>query len=86
MDTRERFGEQTPDVLAHEKTYHAFSLLTRWSMLVLGDAILWLTLWFASPVGFLGATLMALVGFVIGYQILIRHEEKQPLDLWAEGR
>ncbi|MEW5684573.1 MAG: hypothetical protein AB1942_06620 [Pseudomonadota bacterium] len=86
MDTREHFGAQTPDVLTHEKTYHAFSLLTRWAMLVLGDSILWLTLWFASPAGFLGATLVALVCFVAGYMLLIRHEEKQPLDLWVEGR
>lgn len=86
MDTREHFGDQTPDVLAHERTYHAFSLLTRWAMLVLGDLILWLTLWFASPAGFLGGTLIAIVAFVAGYQLLIRHEEKQPLDVWAEGR
>lgn len=86
MDTREHFGDQTPDVLVHERTYHAFSLLTRWAMLVLGDLILWLTLWFASPAGFLRGTLIAIVAFVLGYQILIRHEEKQPLDVWAQGR
>jgi hypothetical protein len=86
METRKEFGEQTPDVVAHERTYHAFSLLTRWSMLVLGSAILWLTLWFASPVGFIGATVMGLFAFVAGYIVLIRHEQKQPLDLWTEGR
>lgn len=86
METREHFGDQTPDVLVHERTYHAFSMLTRWSMLVLGDLILWLTLWFASPAGFLGATLIAVVVFVLGYQFLIRHEAKQPLDVWVEGR
>ena len=86
MDTREHFGDQTPNVLDHERTYHAFSLLTRWAMLVLGAGLFWLTLWFASPAGFLGSTLAAGGAFVAGYWLLIRHEQKQPLDVWAEGR
>jgi hypothetical protein len=86
MEDRARFGEQTADILAHERTYHAFSLLTRWSMLLIGDATLWLTLWFATPAGFWGATVAAAVVFGIGYVILVRHEEKQPLDIWTEGR
>ena len=77
---------QTPDVVDHERTYHAFSILVRWSMLLMGDAILWLTLWFATPVGFVGATLIGIVAFIAGYIVLVRHEEKQPLDLWVEGR
>jgi hypothetical protein len=55
-------------------------------MLVLGDLILWLTLWFASPTGFLGATLVGVAVFVAGYLVLVRHEEKQPLNVWVEGR
>ena len=86
METREHFGEQTPEVLDHERTYRAFSLLTRWAMLLLGVGTFWLTLWFASPAGFLSSTLAAAVAFAIGYWLLIRHEEKQPLDVWAEGR
>ena len=86
METRPHFGDQTQDVVVHERTYHAFSLLTRWAMLVLGDLILWLTLWFATPAGFLGATFVGVVAFVLGYIVLIRHEEKQPLDVWVEGR
>lgn len=85
MDTGRQFS-QTPYVVEHERTYHAFSILVRWSMLVLGDLILWLSLWFASPAGFLGATLVAVAVFVLGYMFLVRHEEKQPLDLWVEGR
>jgi di/tricarboxylate transporter len=85
MDTGRQFS-QTPYVVEHERTYHAFSILVRWSMLVLGDLILWLSLWFASPAGFLGATVVAVVAFVLGYMFLVRHEEKQPLDLWVEGR
>lgn len=86
METRAHFGEQTADTVAHERTYHAFSLLTRWAMLLIGDATLWLTLWFATPAGFLGASVTAVVVFVAGYYFLVRHEEKQPLDVWTEGR
>ena len=86
MEPREHFGDQTMDVVTHERTYHYFSILTRWAMLVIGDLTLWLTLWFATPAGFLGGTLVALVAFVVGYVVLVRHEEKQPLDVWVEGR
>lgn len=86
METRAHFGDQTTDVVTHERTYHAFSILIRWSMLLIGDAILWLTLWFASPAGFLGATAVGVVVFIVGYIVLVRHEEKQPLNVWLDGR
>ena len=77
---------QEPELIAHERTYKAFSILVRWCMLVLGDTILALTLWFATPAGFWGALAIGVVVFVLGYIFLVRHEEKQPLDPWAEGR
>lgn len=86
METRSHFGDQTVDVVTHERTYHAFSILIRWSMLLLGDAILSLTLWFATPAGFWGALVVGLGVFVLGYMFLIHREEKQPLDIWVEGR
>ncbi|HET6969662.1 MAG TPA: hypothetical protein VFH92_00940 [Phenylobacterium sp.] len=86
METQAHFGDQTGEVVTHERTYHAFSLLTRWAMLVLGDTILTLTLWFATGAGFWGAFVVGLIVFVVGYYLLIRHEEKQPLDVWTEGR
>ena len=86
MSSGSQFGEQTTDVLVHEKTYHAFSILTRWAMLVIGDGILFFTLWFATKAGFWGAAFIGLVAFVIGYIVLVRHEVKQPLDVWVEGR
>ena len=86
METRSNFGDQTTEVVTHERTYHAFSILVRWSMLVIGDAILWLTLWFATPAGFWGALFVGVAVFIIGYIVLVRHEEKQPLDVWGEGR
>lgn len=86
METRAQFGAQTGDIVAHERTYHAFSILTRWAMLLIGDATLWLTLWFATSAGFWGASAVAVAVFVVGYIFLVRHEEKQPLDVWTEGR
>ncbi len=78
--------QDAEDLLAHERTYHAFNMLIRWSMAVLGAGILWLALWFASPAGFWGATITGLVVFILAYVFLIRKEERQPLDPWAPGR
>ena len=86
MDDRSQFGAQTPEVVDHERTYHAFNILVRWSMLAIGNTIFWLTLWFASPAGFWGATVAAIATFALGYIFLVRHEEKQPLNVWTEGR
>jgi hypothetical protein len=74
------------ELVAHERTYKAFNILIRWSMVVLGSGILWLSLWFASPAGFLGATMVGLIVFVLGYVFLVRHEAHQPLDPWTPGR
>lgn len=77
---------QDPELIAHERTYKGFNLLVRWCMLLLGDVILSLTIWFATPGGFWGALATGVVVFVLGYLFLIRHEEHQPLDVWAVGR
>jgi len=74
------------DLVAHERTYHAFNMLIRWAMVLLGSGILWLSLWFASPAGFLGATVLGLIAFVLGYVFVVRHEAHQPLDPWVPGR
>ena len=86
METPSHFGDQTPDIVTHERTYHAFSILIRWCMLLLGDVILSLTIWFATPGGFWGALVVGAAVFIAGYIFLVRHEEKQPLDVWVEGR
>ena len=75
-----------PELLAHERTYHGFSILLRWCMLGLATVITTLTLWFASPAGFWGGLIIGVVVFAVGYAILVRKEEKQPLNLWVEGR
>lgn len=82
----ERFESQDPLLVDHEKTYHTFNVLLRWCMLHLATVILTLTLWFATPVGFWGALFVGVVVFAVGYVGLVRHEEKQPLDVWVEGR
>jgi hypothetical protein len=81
-----RLQSQDPELVAHERTYHTFNVLLRWCMLHLATVILTLTLWFATPAGFWGALAVGVVVFVVGYFGLVRHEEKQPLDVWVEGR
>lgn len=76
----------TPDLLAHEKTYHGFNVLLRWCMVGLATAITSLTIWFATPGGFLGGLFVGVIVFVLGHHFLVRHEERQPLDPWTEGR
>jgi hypothetical protein len=77
---------QEPDLIAHERTYKAFNVLVRWCMVLLGDAILVLTLGFASPMTWLGAVVAGVVVFVAAYVFVIRHEARQPLDVWTLGR
>jgi hypothetical protein len=78
--------QDSEDLVARERAYHAFNILIRWAMVHLGSLIVWLTLWFATPAGFLGATVVGLAVFTLGYIFLVRHEEHQPLDPWVEGR
>lgn len=73
-----------PELQAHERTYRAFNLLLRWCMVGLGVAITTLTLWFATPAGFLGGAVVGVVLFVAGWWFLVRQEEKQPLNPWQE--
>lgn len=79
-------SQSDADLLTHERTYHAFSVLIRWCMVGLAVAITTLTLWFATPAGFFGGLITGVVLAVAGYFAVIRHEAKQPLDLWTEGR
>lgn len=81
MDSDTRL-QPDPDLVAHERTYHGFNVLLRWSMIALASSILGLTLWFATPAGFLGGVLTGLAVFLIGYYGLIRREAHQPLDPW----
>lgn len=75
-----------PELQRHEQTYHAFNILLRWCMVALAVALTSLTLWFATPAGFVGGLIVGIFVFVAGYWLLVRHEEKQPLNPWVEGR
>lgn len=78
--------EREAILIAHERTYHAFAVLVRWAMLLSAVAVSALTVWFATPAGFLGGLVTAIVVFVVGYYGMVLPEEKQPLDLWVPGR
>lgn len=75
-----------PDLQAHERTYHAFNVLLRWCMLLLAVAISTLTLWFATPAGFWGGTVVGLALFAAGWWFLVRAEARKPLNPWGGGR
>ncbi len=75
-----------PELLVHEKTYHLFNLFVRWSMVGTAVALTTLTLWFATPAGFIAGLLAGIVVFAAGYWLLVRHEAHQPLNLWTPDR
>jgi thiamine transporter ThiT len=82
-------GSQSPhdaELVAHERTYELFNVLLRWCMIHLASVITGLTLWFATPAGFVGGLISGLVIFVLGYVVLVRREQHQSLEPWAEGR
>lgn len=86
MDTGRHPAQENPRLLAHERTYKAFNILLRWSMVATASSMLFFTLWFATRAGFLGGLVAGLVAFWAGYRFLVRHEMRQPLDPWASGR
>jgi len=75
-----------PDLVAHEQTYHMFNVLMRWCALHIAAIIVFLTLWFAAGAGFWGGLISGIAVFALGYMLIIRHEEHQPLDPWAGGQ
>lgn len=81
MDSDAR-RQPDPELIAHERTYHAINVLLRWCMVALAASIFGLTLWFATPAGALGGIVSGLAIFLTGYFGLIRREERQPLDPW----
>jgi hypothetical protein len=50
----------------HEKTYAIFLKMTKWGSLYVGALVLFLTLWFCTPAGFLGALITAIVLIALG--------------------
>jgi hypothetical protein len=54
----------------HEKTYAGFLRLTKWGSFYLAATILFLTLWFCTPAGFIGGLFTGVVVLVIGTLVL----------------
>ena len=73
-----------PEMIAHERTYKAFNILLRWCMTLLAATISFLTLWFATAAGFMGALVAGAIIFAVGYLVLIKTEEHKPLDVLQE--
>lgn len=51
-------------------TYSFFMGLTKWGSLALAALLLWLTLWFSTDFGFMGATGAAVAVTVVGIVLL----------------
>ena len=62
------------DIHAQLGTYHAFGLFSKWGSLAIAVALLMLTLWFCTSVGFFGGLIPGLVVAVAG--ILVMRERK----------
>lgn len=77
---------QGQEILAHERTYKTFNIILRWCMTLLAAVIAFTTLWFATDAGFVGGAIVGLIILFLGYNLLVKHEEHQPLDVWTEGR
>jgi hypothetical protein len=58
------------DIAAHEASFHAFILMAKWGSLAVASAVLFLTLWFCTGTGFLGAFLTGFVVAVLGILLL----------------
>jgi len=54
------------DIHQQESTYDLVMSLTKWGSLAVAVAVLFLTLWFCTAAGFLGAVATALVAAVLG--------------------
>lgn len=84
MATGSPFTPQDPEVVAHERTYKAFNVLLRWCMTLLAATISFLTLWFATSAGFVGALVTGAIILALGYIVLVKTEEHKPLDVVNE--
>jgi hypothetical protein len=60
----------TMDVHEQAKTYAFVMSLTKWGSLAAAASVLFLTLWFCTSFGFMGALFTAVVLLVVGFFVL----------------
>lgn len=58
------------DVSEQVSTFHLVMGITKWGSLVLSSFILFITLWFCTPAGFLGGLVPALILVALGVTFL----------------
>ena len=63
------------DIRQQEATYELVMNLTKWGSLATAVAILFLTLWFCTPAGFMGGLAGAVAVAVVGVIVLRGHGE-----------
>lgn len=63
------------DIAEQVSTFHLFNGLTKWGSLLIGALVLFLTLWFCTGAGFLGAAIAAVVLVGLGV-VLLREKPK----------
>jgi hypothetical protein len=58
------------DIAEQVSTFEFFNTFTKWGSLFIGSLILFLTLWFCTGAGFLGAAITAAVVIALGVTLL----------------
>lgn len=58
------------DIHEQQATFDGFSHMTKWGSLIGAVGVLFLTLWFCTNAGFLGALVSSVVAAVIGTLVL----------------
>jgi hypothetical protein len=58
------------DIAEQVSTFELFNSMTRWGSLFIGSLLLFLTLWFCTGAGFMGAAVTAVVVIAAGVVLL----------------
>ena len=58
------------DIQEQVATFHMFNGMTKWGSLLLAAALLMLTMWFCTPIGFMGGAATFVVVMALGILVL----------------
>lgn len=75
-DTASDYHRGEMNIHEQVSTFSLFMGLTKWGSLATAALVLWLTIWFCTHAGFLGATVAAIVLTVVG--VVLLREKKSP--------